>query len=121
MTTKIQKAKAKAKKQADAISKMNKNLKKIKVTLGGEDFNAYTLGDIWNGFQCPYFTKTEGMKVIKDLDGDGLRYDGRMDAFVEFDSSDPKNKEYWNVYKKQIINGKSLYPIGYMGWTWELA
>jgi hypothetical protein len=86
-------------------------------------FEAFTKGDQWNGWDCPFFTKAEGLKFVdawnalsedKAVSERGLaRFDMKNDCF-EFILSDEVD-----TIKAEVINGIQLYPIGAFGWCWE--
>ena len=94
-------------------------MKQIKVTLDGEKyFNAFTHGETWNGFECPYFTESEGKKIIKHLT-EGLTFSNEMQAFIEYDVCDICNTDSYNVIQGMQSENGFLYPIGNGAWTWE--
>jgi hypothetical protein len=104
--------------------KMKLNESDFKIdTLVGQTFHGYTLGEEWNGWNCPYFTFEQSNKVLeahkdaKAYDGNKLNafYDTEKDAFCfELDAGD-HIEEFYSVE----IEGKKLYPKGSGSWIWE--
>jgi hypothetical protein len=90
--------------------------------LGFQSFEGYTKGEIWNGWDCPYFTFEQAQKVLKAYNE--LRqiigaislayYDSETDAFVFPDSEDEPE-----TYKALNEQGQNYYPIGAFVWIWE--
>lgn len=84
-------------------------------TLDGErEYEGYTNGDKWNGFECPLFEMEEALNILNDVEGDvesGLN-DKTKCFEVDGDIIAPRTI---------ALNGKvlTLYGIGSFGWTWE--
>lgn len=93
----------------------------IRVTLdGGTFFTALTDGQTWNGFQCPYFTKEEGLKIVDYVQHDGITYNEDIDSFIEFDACDIHNKDNYTYIYPIMIGEAQYYAIGHGGWTWDV-
>jgi hypothetical protein len=82
-------------------------------------FEAFTADDHWNGWECPFFTRSEGLSLVeawnaaRDEARGPARYDIQNDRFEvtlggEIDTFGPES-----------IEGVTLYPIGAYGWCWE--
>ena len=94
-------------------------MKQIKVTFDGCNyFNAFTNGETWNGFECPYFTESEGKKIVDHLQ-EGLTFSNEMQLFIEYDLCDVENTESYTTYKGTPTEHGLLYAIGSNGWAWE--
>jgi len=86
----------------------------------------YTLGDTWNGFECPFFTKEVAVEILQEtIDTDltqeyfvGFEYDKENDQFVLKETDD---KLFFEARKFQTVEGNKikLYPIGSWMWCWS--
>lgn len=97
----------------------------------GEQVEGFTIGETWNGWDCPYFTFEQGQLVVEAINRaetqstlDGLVgfYDETRDAFVFHYKSQANSQlpeENWDIFPPQLIEGKKLYPIGTGCWIWE--
>ncbi|ARL04373.1 hypothetical protein BOC44_21660 (plasmid) [Burkholderia pseudomallei] len=90
----------------------------------GPSYQAYSRGETWNGWECPYFTFDEAMKVTQHRDMKCLRYDPESDQFVmndPFYKDDPTYEP--EVFKRQDITVDGVqvgvYPIGAFSWCWN--
>jgi hypothetical protein len=84
-------------------------------------FSGYHIvGQYWNGFECPYFTKTTAARIMKRY-FKRWKYDKTTDTFLGYR---PEYKE-WEDYSGQTItvSGKRIrvYAIGAWMWTWTLV
>jgi len=85
-------------------------------------FQAFTRGDHWNGWDCPFFTRIEGQRLVEawnsQLEGEDVsergqaRYDGTQNRF-EFVLSGELD-----AFDAKVIDESELYPIGAYGWCW---
>ncbi|WP_176331408.1 hypothetical protein [Burkholderia vietnamiensis] len=90
----------------------------------GPSYQAYSRGETWNGWECPYFTFDEAMKVTQHQDMKCLRYDPESDQFVMNDPSYKDDPTYEpEVFKRQniTVDGAQIgvYPIGAFSWCWN--
>jgi len=98
-------------------------MKALRVELLGiaGEFVALTEGDHWNGWECPYFTREEGLRLVEawnavtdEASGRGpARYDIDNDRF-EFTLGGEVD-----TFGAESVEGVKLYPIGAYGWCWE--
>lgn len=96
---------------------------------GEENFEGYTFGKHWNGFECPCFEKETALQIVdawNKLDKDWEEgyfawYDKESDAFCFKDpnhteESEPEVYEGYDVqFEGKIYH---VYGIGSYGWTW---
>lgn len=77
---------------------------------------AYVEDEHWNGWECPWFTKSEveNMTAWVEKLGETIEYDPVHDAYVV--TVDECMQE---VFPGKDIDGMRLYPIGNGSWTWE--
>jgi len=100
---------------------MASNWRKTKFYCNEPDpiFEGYTYGACWNGWECPYFTKEEALRVIEQYNSeeDPMWYDEEKDAFG-YTTDD--GTEYWEAEDYKIDGQKLiLYPIGAWYWIWD--
>lgn len=86
-------------------------------------YKAYSCGEEWNGFQCPYFTFEEAMKITEHPDLKGLTYDAQKDQFSFADPEcldDPTYKAENFEAKAITVDGKQIkvYAVGAFFWCW---
>jgi hypothetical protein len=90
----------------------------IEITFDGteEAYMAITYGERWNGWECPFFTKENAEKVLRDLETEGFwSYDKESDTFyMHFDDYDEPDE-----FEGIDINGTKYYPIGNGCWCWS--
>ncbi len=84
----------------------------------GEEFEGYTQGETWNGFECPYFLFESAQRLMSALSAEGQTafYDEKTDEFVcaEEDYEDAPDR-----YGALEVEGLGkLYPVGAFVWTW---
>lgn len=98
--------------------------------LGDQLFEGYTDGRLWNGWACPYFTKTEAEKLVQawrtlgykadyDSDADMYRFaplDGEEN--IPVDLADEEKTEHFGAVD---MDRQKLYPIGSGAWIWDVA
>ena len=85
------------------------------------EFEGFTADDRWTGWECPFFTRSEGLKLVEawnavsdEESGEGpARYDAESDHF-EFTLGGEVDS-----FEAQTVEGVKLYPIGAYGWCWE--
>ena len=95
-------------------------MRKTKFAIDGYDgtFEGYTDGRLWNGWDCPYFTKEVGMEIclennkVNDI-AYHMAYNEKTDSFIRLDDMfEPE------VFQGVDIDGMHLYPIGNASWIW---
>jgi hypothetical protein len=84
------------------------------------------LGDTWNGFECPFFTKKVAEEILQEtIDTDltqeyfvGFEYDEENDQFILEETDD---KLFFPARKFQTVEGDKipLYAIGACMWCWS--
>lgn len=90
---------------------------------GSKSYEGYTLGENWNGWACPYFTREVAMEMMKEFDNEDqpAHYDEEKDAFIYVMDADHA-EDYTDIYegKDYEYNGETirLYAIGTMAWIW---
>jgi hypothetical protein len=91
--------------------------------------NGYTNGNLWNGWECPMFEKSEAIEICnilsangtdENIDGDFYRYDAVNDSFV-LDYYEFGTLVSSEIYTANVVDGKELYSIGAFGWCWQIA
>jgi hypothetical protein len=80
-------------------------------------YEGYTTGETWNGWECPLFTKAEGLRIaeLHPLD-----YDHEQDAFyLRLHAEDTDDYEDYGCYAGIATEVGTLYAIGSDGWVWD--
>lgn len=85
---------------------------------GSNYFDGYVSDTKWNGFECPYFERTEAEKVLDSAEGIKWHYNPIYGEFVVFTEEYPDDPD---IYKRSFIDGKVVYAIGSYGWSWQKA
>lgn len=89
----------------------------------------YTFGYKWNGFECPFFTRENAVKVLEEtIEYDvtdaqylGYRYEEEGDKFI-LELADGDELEFEAEYVRDEDNNEYvLYPIGGWMWCWEIS
>jgi hypothetical protein len=93
-------------------------LRPIRVTLDHEvAFDGFTYGELWNGFECPYFTKEVADQILEYFKTTGqpnCRYNAEADVYVFYHEDGCEDEpDYFGITSK---NG--MYAIGAWGWAW---
>ncbi len=99
---------------------------------GGKTFRGYTLGESWNGFACPYFTKETALEVCKSTSCKYETIAGKEECRTFYDETTDTFycEDYYNGYEREIIaspteitieNGTTIkvYSFGDAGWCWD--
>lgn len=91
--------------------------------LSDQLFDGYTGGQYWNGFACPYFSFEGASRIVSAWQSHGwlAAYDQVADAFVfsvghDYGTGEPEGHE---AFASVEAEGRRLYPIGAMSWTWD--
>lgn len=79
--------------------------------LEGAKWDGYTNGDTWNGFACPFFTHSEGLRLHAAL----LALRDALDLDTEELDVDWKPEDFSSTQ----IDDVTVYAIGSYEWTWE--
>jgi len=96
--------------------------------LEGQVFEGFTMGDRWNGWACPFFTKEEGHQLVRAWNAAGCQadYDPLSDLFRfalldEIGNPTPNlgDEEAAERFGPVMIDGMTLYPIGAGAWIWD--
>ena len=83
---------------------------------GHDPVPGYTLGDTWNGWASPYFTKEQGLKVLEYLECEDSHFQEDSQVFVIKMDED----EYIEVEAEWIPGvTQAVYPIGAGYWVWD--
>ncbi|MBK1901999.1 MULTISPECIES: hypothetical protein [Burkholderia] len=87
----------------------------------GPSYQAYSRGERWNGWECPYFTIEEAMKLLAHPYLDGLRYDAEGDKFIMDDGDGEVLDETVFASRVVLVDGNPIkvYAIGAFGWCWN--
>ena len=86
-----------------------------------KSYEGYTDGTLWNGWECPWFTKEVADEMIKDFikEGGEAEYDLETDSYIfqaeEWDQADTFDGA--DVVTEDGI--QHLYPIGAWCWIWD--
>ena len=108
---------------------MKTQIFEIEVNDGYEQFEGITLGQTWNGWQCPQFDLAN---VTKILEGIGTKEDAMKCSFsyYEYDSVYDVIIEtiFWDgkieaidISKPILVDGVKYYAIGCFNWCWSKA
>lgn len=86
--------------------------------LDGEEFEGYTQGEEWNGFECPYFPFESAQRLMSVLSADGQTafYDEKAGRFLYAEEDYEDDPDLYGALEVEGL-GK-LYPIGALVWTW---
>ena len=86
-------------------------------------YEGYTDNRLWNGWECPWFTKEVADTIMSDLNQDGIRtvYDITKDTYI-IDDQYNDTVDTYEGRDVETFNGiKHLYPIGAWCWIWDEA
>lgn len=106
---------------------MKKEIFTIETNEGIAEFKGITLGDKWNGWECPMFPIRSIHKILADIGTEEdakdcgfsfYEYDSLHDVIIERFYNDGKI-EYCATEKPTIIDGIKYYSIGAYSWTWR--
>lgn len=89
--------------------------------LGEKCFDAFTQGETWNGWACPYFTFDQAQQLVKAFQERGVKawYDEHSDAFT-FEVEGGETVKEVDTFQAEEVNGKKFYPIGAFCWIWDM-
>lgn len=86
-----------------------------------KNFEGYTDGQHWNGWECPRFTKEIGLLVMEQFSYDEplkAYFDESKDAFI-FPVEDSEPDVYEGVDITCDGDILHVYAIGAWGWVWD--
>lgn len=84
-------------------------------------YEGYTDGTLWNGWECPWFTKEVADKMVRDFirDGGEAKYDPKTDSYT-FLGENWGSKDVFDGDDVETEDGiQHLYPIGAWCWIWD--
>ena len=98
---------------------MELRLTQVTIDDGETPLDASISGNLWNGFQMPYFTPEQAKKVAETVNGHGctLVYDEAQDAYLYTTEDFPDEPEVFGSFE---VNGVKYYAIGAGSWCWDL-
>jgi hypothetical protein len=108
---------------------MKKEIFVIETADGTAEYQGISLGQLWNGWECPLFELKTALKVLKDFhsycseenkhdyDFSFFQYDPLYDVIIETYFMDAKIN-FVATHKPIVINNKKYYDIGGFNWTW---
>jgi hypothetical protein len=103
---------------------MSAQTENVKVTLDGEfEFDAYSMGEPWNGWLVPIFTfeQVEKLKAWFETGEQGtITYDAKSDEFAIKYSWD-ENLEFEKIKGTDSFDGVRIYEWASFGWSWDLV
>ena len=95
--------------------------KRSKFCIDGIDgnFEGWTDGRLWNGWEMPRFEFAMAQKFIAALNQSDAHHDSSRDAFIT--KSPDGEEEVWAAEMLQILGGQTVkaYPVGSGAWCWE--
>ena len=72
-------------------------------SLGDEnEFKGWTLGDTWNGFECPYFEEAEAERICDTYNG--ARVDG-PNGSIAYVFNEENDEEHYQVLQINTTDG----------------
>lgn len=83
-------------------------------------YEGYTDGRLWNGWECPWFTREVAEEIMQDLNKLGVKteYDMETDSYIVHQIDDVADK-YNGADIKTEDGLMHLYPIGGWCWIWD--
>lgn len=85
---------------------------------GEKHFNGFTIGESWNGWECPYFSFEEGKRIVSaqnEIFPESAYYDTGRDCFIF------KINNEIEEYAAEKLGNLKVFPIGNGSWIWEEA
>ena len=86
-----------------------------------KSYEGYTDGRLWNGWECPWFTKEMAEEIMRDLNKDGVEteYNPETDSYI-IKSEDWDEPDVFDGNDVKTEDGiQHLYPIGAWCWIWD--
>lgn len=84
-------------------------------------YEGYTDGTLWNGWECPWFTKEVAEEMIRDFikEGGKAEYNSETDSYV-FQAEEWDQADIFDGADVETEDGiQHLYPIGAWCWIWD--
>jgi hypothetical protein len=83
------------------------------------EFQGWTKGQLWNGWEMPYFEFGEAQRVIEMLTDPKGKYDAERDCFVSPNSDG--EEDIWEAVNVTMLGGATVkvYGIGAGAWIWD--
>lgn len=87
-------------------------------------FEGYTVGDTWNGWECPFFTEDVAEDILRASEANGYswRFSTIHNGYVVSHVDDKWPATCYDG-QRVTINGNpvTVYAIGTYEWTWSKA
>lgn len=111
--------------QPFGVTEASKPLVKDKFYIDGvgPEFDGYHDPSVlWNGWECPFFTKEVADEITKTFTDESVTF--------EYDEAGKKYIITWNgedteevpMTRRETVDGElDLFPLGYYGWCWNKA
>ena len=90
-----------------------------------ESVTGITFNRHWNGWECPYFSKDNALRLVglfnrhMGMDDNPLKYDSKKDLFI-YDNGQSDDYAEYEEYEPTRIDGKNYYQIGAYNWCWMI-
>tara|TARA_R110000772_G_scaffold46279_3_gene105689 strand:+ start:1783 stop:2241 length:459 start_codon:yes stop_codon:yes gene_type:complete len=104
----------------EEIDSIPNNMKEGLVCIDGSELISKAIWDKnrrWNGWLMPKIEAEDAKKIVAehtDKEYTGLEMDGENILVIDYQYGE--NNE---IICPELINGKTYYNLGYMGWVWE--
>ena len=84
-------------------------------------YEGYTDGTLWNGWECPWFTKEVADEMMNDLRNEGVEaeYCEKTDSYIVKDDNNETQDVFDGAYVETEDGTLHLYPIGAWCWIWD--
>lgn len=84
-------------------------------------YEGYTDGTLWNGWECPWFTKEVADEMMADLRNEGVEteYCEKTDSYIIKDDNNETPDVFDGAYVKTKDGVLHLYPVGAWCWIWD--
>lgn len=99
------------------------NMRKTRFVIDTNEktYEGYTDGTLWNGWECPWFTKEVADEMIRDFikEGGEAKYDLEIDSYT-FLGENWDSPDVFDGADVETEDGiLHLYPIGAWCWIWD--
>ena len=84
-------------------------------------YEGYTDGRLWNGWECPWFTKEVTEEMMQDLRDEGVEveYNEKTDSYIIKDGNNETPDVFDGAHVETEDGTLHLYPIGAWCWIWD--